>query len=671
MLEDGLPLDWRSHLTYFFFLLFRTQAIIMHLSSHLALLPSLGVFITGTLADFVGPTYPAPLDLSSNASLVAASWRNLSSTLDSYLKNTSKGPSISSSSTSLSAAKLGNVTFSLGMFSMHDPEASKLEYHHTSSEIAKASHGTHSIQGDSIYRIASMTKLFTVLGGLLTMADEDWNRPLTSIIPELASFAAATADSDADADAVYKTAWDQITPWALACQMAGIARQGIAAADLLVKVILNPTSGANTLATEYGLPPANVSDLGTCLDINCTASSYVQGVMAQPPILEPWTSPAYANNGFILLGIAISKLTGKPMSQIYQQSIFDALDMSSSYSSAPTTKDTRPRSVIAGDPELGFAAANGLAISSGGLFSTTHDLAKFGIAILNSTLLPANATRKWMKPVSLTASLTYTVGAPWEIVRYIHPDPSSTASTASDSATGKVSDLYTKSGDSGYYSSNIVLIPEYGAGFTILSASTNESLRGPVTNLVLDYMTNAVLPALEAQAAQEAKHNFVGTYESESTSTLNSSLTIAFNKSTVVGGNGGLSISRWISNATDILASPLFGGIRPRLLPSISSKSSAGGGGGGPAAARSQGSQVAFQASVYPQTNSYAAATAAGIPGVIGPFTGQWSTNFDWLTVDSVHYDGVGVNLFVFDLDATGSATGVTPAAMKAKLERT
>jgi CubicO group peptidase (beta-lactamase class C family) len=650
----------------------------MHLSSHLALLPSLCVFITGTLADFVGPTYPAPLDLSSNASLVAASWKNLTSTLDSYLKNTSKGPRRSSSSTTLSAAEVGNVTFSLGMFSMHDPEASKLQYHHTSPEIAKASHGTHSVQGDSIYRIASMTKLFTVLGGLLTMTDEDWNRPLTSIIPELASFAAATADSDTDADAVYKTAWDQITPWALACQMAGIARQGIAAADLLVNVILNPTSGANTLATEYGLPPANVSDLGTCLDINCTASSYVQEVMAQPPILEPWTSPAYANNGFILLGIAISKLTGKPMSQIYQQSIFDALDMSSSYSSAPTTKGTSARSVIAGDPELGFAAANGLAISSGGLFSATHDLAKFGIAILNSTLLPADATRKWMKPTSHTASLTYAVGAPWEIVRYIHPDPSSTASTASTaSATGKVSDLYTKSGDSGYYSSNIVLIPEYGAGFTILSASTNESLRGPVTNLVLDYMTNAVLPALEAQAAQEAKHNFVGTYESESTSTLNSSLTIAFNKSTVVGGNGGLSISRWISNGTDVLASPLFGGIRPRLLPSISSKSSAGGGGGGggPVAARSQGSQVAFQASIYPQTNSYTAAaaatTAAGIPGVIGPFTGQWSTNFDWLTVDSVHYDGVGVNLFVFDLDATGSATGVTPAAMKAKLERT
>ncbi|KAK5557381.1 hypothetical protein LTR46_004407 [Exophiala xenobiotica] len=647
-----------------------TQAIIMHLSGHLALLPSLCLFITGTLADFVGPTYPAPLDLSSNASLVAASWKNLSSTLDSYLKNTSKGPGSSSSSTTLSAAEVGNVTFSLDMFSMHDPEASKLQYHHTSSEVAKAAHGTHSVQGDSIYRIASMTKLFTVLGGLLTMTDEDWNRPLTSIIPELASFAAATADSDTDADAVYKTAWDQITPWALACQLAGIARQGIAAADLLVNVILNPTSGANTLATEYGLPPANVSDLGTCLEINCTASSYVQGVMAQPPILEPWTSPAYANNGFILLGIAISKLTGKPMSQIYQQSIFDALDMSSSYSSAPTTKGTSARSVIAGDPELGFAAANGLAISSGGLFSTTHDLAKFGIAILNSTLLPANATRKWMKPTSHTASLTYAVGAPWEIVRYIHPDPRTarTASTASDSATGKVSDLYTKSGDSGYYSSNIVLIPEYGAGFTILSASTNESVRGPVTNLVLDYTTNAVLPALEAQAAQEAKRNFVGTYESESTSTstsstLNSSLTIAFNKSTVVGGNGGLSIFRWISNGTDVLASPLFGGIRPRLLPSISSKSSA--------AARSQGSQVAFQASIYPQTNNYAAAAAAGIPGVRGPFTGQWSTNFDWLTVDTVHYDGVGVNLFVFDLDATGSATGVTPAAMKAKLERT
>ena len=614
------------------------------------------VFVTGGLADFVGPTYPTPIDLSSNASLVAASWKNLSSTLDPYLKNTSKGPS--STLASLSAAEVGNVTFSLGMFSIHDPAASKLQYHHTSPEIANASHGTHSVAGDSIYRIASMTKLFTVLGGLLTMTDEDWNRPLTTIIPELGSFAAAS-----DTDPVYKTAWDQITPWALACQIAGIARQGIAAADLLYAVALNPTRTAAILATEYGLPPANVSDLGSCLDINCTASSYVEGVMAQPPVLEPWTSPAYANNGFILLGIAISKLTGQPMSQIYQ-SIFDTLDMGSSYSSAPTKASDLTRSVIAGDPALSFAAANGIAVSSGGLFSTTHDLAKFGIAILNPPLLPANTTRKWMKPASHTASLTYAVGAPWEIVRYIHP--------AGSSSAGKVTDLYTKSGDSGYYSSNMVLIPEYGAGFTILAASTNETVRGSATNVVLDYVTNAVLPALEAQAAQEARRNFVGTYKYTSTSqpnnatiAFNSSLTIAFNKSTVIGAlNGGLSISRWISNGTDMLASPLFGGIRPRLMPSISAR---GSGGSGPAAR----SQVAFQASIYPQTNSYTAAAAAGVSGVIGPFTGQWNTNFDWLTVDATHYDGVGVNLFVFDLDAQGSATGVTPAAMKVNLERT
>lgn len=631
----------------------------MHLSSHLALLPSLCVLITGTLGGFAGPTYPAPLDLSSNASLVAESWKKLSSTLDSYLKNTSRGPS--STSASLSAAEVGNVTFSVSMFSIHDPAASKLQYHHTSPKIANASHGTHSVDGDSIYRIASMTKLFTVLGGLRRMTDEDWNRPLTTIIPELANFAATAG---LDADLVYKSAWDQITPWALACQIAGIARQGIAAADLLYAVVLNPSSAA-ILATQYGLPPANVSDLGSCLDLNCTASSYVEGIMAQPPVLEPWTSPAYANNGFILLGIVISKLTGQPMSQIYQ-SIFDSLDMRSSYSSAPTKASDLARSVIAGDPALGFAAANGIAISSGGLFSTTHDLAKFGTAILNSTLLPANATRKWMKPTSHTASLTYAVGAPWEIVRYIHP-----AGTLSPSA-GKVTDLYTKSGDSGYYSSNMVLIPEYGAGFTILAASTNETVRGSATNVVLDYVTNAVLPALEAQAAQEARRNFVGTYKYTSTSqpnnatiAFNSSLTIAFNKSTVIGAlNGGLSISRWISNGTDMLASPLFGGIRPRLMPSISAR---GSGGSGPAAR----SQVAFQASIYPQTNSYTAAAAAGVSGVIGPFTGQWNTNFDWLTVDATHYDGVGVNLFVFDLDAQGSATGVTPAAMKVNLERT
>jgi hypothetical protein len=126
-------------------------------------------------------------------------------------------------------------------------------------------------------------------------------------------------------------------------------------------------------------------------------------------------------------------------------------------------------------------------------------------------------------------------------------------------------------------------------------------------------------------------------------------MTIAFNESTVKGTSSGLSISSWISNGTDVLASPLFGGIKPRLLPSIP--------------INSDGCwKVAFQISNKLQTASY-----TSVPGV-GPFTGEYGTDMDWLVVDQAHYGGLGVNLFVFDVDERGNATAVSPVVTRLKL---
>ena len=88
-----------------------------------------------------------------------------------------------------------NVTFSLGLFSIHDPAAAELQYHYASPEVVKAPNGTHKVDGDSIYRIASVSKLFTVYAGMIELSSEDWNRPITDFIPELSS---STGKSDDD-----------------------------------------------------------------------------------------------------------------------------------------------------------------------------------------------------------------------------------------------------------------------------------------------------------------------------------------------------------------------------------------------------------------------------------------------------------------------------------------
>lgn len=599
----------------------------------LLLLP---ICITGALADFLGPTYPAPIDLTSDKSLIPASWKNFTSTFDAYLK---KGNQSTASKSSLSGVE--KITFSVGLFSIHDPAAAKLQYHYTSPEIANATLGTTQVDGDSIYHIASVSKLFTVFAGLLELTDQDWNRPLADVIPGLADYAGGTAAGEEDA--VYKIQWDKITPWALASQLAGVPALAVVAADTLFVYhsVASLGLGGTDPVTAYGFPPLNISNLGPCWDpkyrdtetFACPADDFVVNERSHPPTFLPWTNPAYSDDGFMLLGIAISNITGKSMATIYRESIFETLGMTSSNSTAPTGDAELARSVISGDFVYSFALNGGVTVPSGGLFSTINDLAKFGIGILNSTLFPADQTRKWMKPISHTASLSYSVGAPWEIARYIHP------------SSGKVTDLYTKLGDSGNYGGCIVLIPDYNAGFSVLDAS-NDTTRSDVANLVFDYVTEVILPALEAQAAAEAARNFVGTYVSTDSS-LNSSVTVSFNASI------GLSISTWISNGTDVLASSLFDGTKPRLLPSIPNQSDGAG-------------KVAFQASTNAKTNSFSVASKFGT----GPFTAQYATNFDWLTVDLTRYGGIGVKLFVFDVDEGGNATAVSPVVTRARLEK-
>ncbi|KAJ6782305.1 hypothetical protein PWT90_00628 [Aphanocladium album] len=599
----------------------------MRLSYSLATIAAL--YSQAAVADFTTPTYPTPADLSSNHSVVHAAWGNLTTGFDRYLQGKLNG------SAAAALAGVENVTFSVGLFSLSDPEALKLQYHHTSKEIEAAKVGTNKVDENSIYRVASVSKLITVFAGLLELRDEDWHRPLSEIDPVFKT----RAQNSSEFDVIKSIQWDKITPWALATQLSGVPTLGP------LTDVYDPSLAANISAPIL----QNITSLGGCIpsvvrnrsDGTCTPAEAASSLNAESPNFLPFKTPVYSDIAFMLLGVAISSLSNKTMTEVYQSAVFRPLNMTSS--SDKSENKTLSRAVVVGTQEsyekLDIAP---FTAPSGGILSTISDLRKLGLGILNSTLLPQEATDKWMKPVSLTASLSYAIGAPWEIHRFVHPK------------SGKVTDIYTKLGDSGTYGGALALIPQYDAGFAMLNAASGPE-RSDVALGILDAVTGTVLPALEAQAAAEAKRNFVGEYKS-SNGNVNATIKIAYNETvSATEPHSNLVLTEWTYNGTDVLTNPNVGlaGAPQRLEQSIVRRD--------PRSGRPR--QIAFFLSSYAQAPTYETAK-------MGSWTGFYHSNGDFAYTDHVRWGGRQLRELVFDLDERGAAVKCTPWYQRLELTR-
>ncbi|KAI1187524.1 beta-lactamase/transpeptidase-like protein [Nemania serpens] len=562
-------------------------------------------------ARILGPLDPAPVDLTSRDSNVRLQWEALTSTLEGYFNGTASNNALSG---------LEKITFSLGLFSIHDPRAAgQLQYHHTGPDVRNSSFGVKKVDGNSIYRLASMTKIMTVYSGLLLLKTSDWDKPLTKIFPELASLPKN--------DPVHNVQWDTITPFSLASQISGIpanARPFDAGELSTVFYYTNPLD-----PTTLGFPPLALNSTGIdvpCQTANCTALQYLQSIQA--PTLPVFQSPGYANTNFILLGRVISKLTGLPENEDwFQKAVFRPLGMRHTSSLSPTNPPY-PGYVVTGSADV-FAYQGGITSSSGGIFSTTNDIAKLGTSILGSTLLSPDQTRKWMKPNSFTATLDFAVGMGWEIYRY------------TDKVTGHVTDLYTKLGDAGNYATYLVLVPDYDFGFSVITTSglVEAAERSAKAHLLADLISETILPALRDQAAAETKRNYEGTYTAAGTNT--STLTLAYNAT--AGAGFGLTITSLVNEGADLLRymQRLLGTSQLVLAPATADRK-----------ARRRG----FLATPVVPDGAYT-----------GVFSKLFATDADWLNNNDITYGGQALGTFYFDLAEDGSAVAALPAVLRGK----
>ncbi|MDI1484867.1 MAG: hypothetical protein OHK93_000001, partial [Ramalina farinacea] len=557
-------------------------------------------------APLLGPAYPPPTDLTTTSSVVPKAWAEVANTLTSW--TASKDP------VEGQVPDFGSYTFSVGAFSMYDPGATEmLQYHHTAPDVKNSTTGATEADGDSVYRIESVSKVFTVYLTLIKIGSVYWDRSITEFIPYLADFAKKTTP-----DPLNVVDWTDVTLGALAGHLAGVPRDiSIASDDVLLSQGLD--------VSAEGLPPLNVSDpssIDPCFrydnatNTSCMGTPYLEAVTKRPPIFLPWSTPIYSNLAYNLLSLALTNITNQTFAAALQKDMLDPLSLTSTGLSG--TKNLSHVIIPGG---LSDASIDTTDYASGELYSSVNDLAKFGIAILNSTLLPAEETRKWLKPITHTSSLDLSVGRPWEIYRITQP------------VTGRTNDLYAKDGAGTGYSSFLILSPDHGAGFSILISGVQDPSKA--CSAVADALTSIVLPAFEAQAATEASQHFAGTYISR-TPGLNSSIELVVNASY----GPGLVLNSWVSNGTDMFSWLIAAGITDELSLFPTDLRSA------PA---DKVGQWAFRA-------TYGNSSLMSTEG-LGPFMKQTVGAEIFQAVDSYFYGGVSLDLFVVDVDGNGSAT--------------
>jgi CubicO group peptidase (beta-lactamase class C family) len=249
---------------------------------------------------------------------------------------------------------------------------------------------------------------------------------------------------------------------------------------------------------------------------------FFAGFTHRAPVYLPGTTPSFSNAGFQILAYALESMAGKSFDAMLNDSILQPLIIFQTFLSTPPDIKF---GVIPGN-KSGWDTTYGEdpALS---MYSSLHDIAIAGIAMLSFSLISPAATRRWLKPISLTSNLVNSQGRPWEIYGAVAESSS------------PVTEIYTAIGSTGHYSSYIGLVPNYNVGFAMLAADSETSAD---LNAYVDFISEALQTALEKTAIVQANASYAGTYTS-SNSTMNIE----------AGGDTGLSVTILTYNGTDVL----------------------------------------------------------------------------------------------------------------------
>ncbi|KAI1505164.1 beta-lactamase/transpeptidase-like protein [Biscogniauxia marginata] len=555
---------------------------------------------------YPGPAFPKPTNLAASETIQTI-LSDLTATFDARGADPATNPNYTS--------------WSIQVFSASSDEP-LWEHYHTAMDLLRDDNpGVTSVGGDTIYRLGSLTKIFTIMTFLAEAGDSYWNTPVTRFVPELELLA-----GKAQYDPIMNVAWSDITLGNLASHMAGIVR------DYALEGELTQENNQTVLQAQ-GFPPAQRNMTPICGEaILCNRAQLFTGLASVPPSFAPAQTAGYSNLAYQLLAYALEAITQKDFPEMVQSDIIDALGLKDTHYQKPADN----LGVIPPNGQDGWAFDLGEASPTGNMYSSVNDLSSLGRAIFRNTVISPTQTRRWLKPASLTAGIHEGLSYPWGVRRI----PLGTGGL-----TNRIVDAYNKAGSINKYASLIVLLPDYDVGIVALLAG---AWPGNANWDIADAIGAVLLPAIDTVAREEADAMYAGTYSS-SDEALNSTVALSTDPE-----RPGLGVDRWISNGTNMINVAVrytlnYDVTQPsiRLYPT------------GLEATDEDGTKrVAFKALVE----------NLDVPDRDGK---MFSTNCGtWVSQTTAVYANMPLDQFVFTLDADGSVLSVEPLALRASLTK-
>lgn len=163
------------------------------------------------MASFLlGPIYPPPSGLAQSPTVDTLSTRISSTLLHALQEGHGSGGDFTANSSSVSVTAM----------SIEDSDSSPFFNFHFSAPNLNETAGTKTVTESSLYRIGSISKLFTVYMLLLNLGRGYWDDSVTRYVPELRR----PAESFQHGQAVDHVDWEQVSVSSLASQLSGIGR---------------------------------------------------------------------------------------------------------------------------------------------------------------------------------------------------------------------------------------------------------------------------------------------------------------------------------------------------------------------------------------------------------------------------------------------------------------